>query len=115
MNIINNSARCNPVIRGIGITSAIGQGKDSFCSALLDGRHAFDVMKRPGRQNETAFIGAEIPELLYPDDFPKRVVPIASFSGQVALVTLYEAWKDAKLDGVEPERIGLIIGGKTFS
>ncbi|ASB52648.1 Polyketide biosynthesis malonyl-ACP decarboxylase PksF [Bacillus velezensis] len=27
------------------------------------------------------------------------------------MLTLDEAWKDANLDGVDPERIGLIVGG----
>jgi len=36
-------------ITGIGITSAIGQGKTAFTTALMQGRHAFAVMQRPGR------------------------------------------------------------------
>ncbi len=37
-----------------------------------------------------------------------------SFSGQVALVTLLEAWNEANLAKVEPHRIGLIVGGSNF-
>lgn len=115
------------VITGLGVTSAIGQGKDRFLSALLQGQHAFQVMQRPGRQGPlsstaaegslgktTAFLGAEIPALSIPEEFPQRALRTASWSGQVALVTLQEAWHDANLDAVEPDRIGLVIGGSNF-
>ncbi len=102
------------IITGIGITSAIGQGKDAFTSALLEGRHSFNIMQRPGRQNGTSFIGAEISSLSYPDEFSKRIIRTGSLTEQAAMVTLHEAWKEAKLDNVEPERIGLIIGGSNL-
>ena len=38
------------VVTGIGITSAIGQGRRAFIDALLGGEHRFAVMRRPGRQ-----------------------------------------------------------------
>jgi malonyl-ACP decarboxylase len=104
------------LITGLGITSAIGQGKTAFAGALLQGRHAFSVMQRPCRQRGTAFLGAEIP----PDRPSKRVgtglapVRTASFSGQVALTTLYEAWNEAKLDAVDADRIGLVVGGSNL-
>lgn len=99
------------LITGLGVTSAIGQGKVAFVSALLGGRHAFGVMQRPGRQKGTSFIGAEIPPLSFPQGLSKRLLRTAFFSGKVALITLYEAWDDAKLDAMEPGRIGLVIGG----
>ncbi len=124
---MKNYKKTEVLITGLGVTSAIGQGKKDFKAALLQGRHAFDVMQRPGRQRpgvqsemkegsrpDALFLGAEIPTLTIPDTIPKRVLRTASFSGQVALVTLHEAWNDAKLDGVEPDRIGLVIGGSNF-
>lgn len=108
---------CRPeeiLITGVGITSAIGQGKEAFSSALLQGRHNFGVMQRPGRQKETAFLGAEIPALCYPESFSKKVLRTASFTGQVALATLQEAWQEAELDEVEQCRIGLVIGGSNL-
>jgi malonyl-ACP decarboxylase len=98
-------------ISGLGVTAAIGQGKAAFSSALLEGRHAFAVMQRPGRQKESAFLGAEIADLVQPDALSKRVLRSASFSAQVALATLHEAWHDAALDGCDPTRIGLVVGG----
>lgn len=98
---------------GLGVTSAIGQGKDPFISSLLAGRHAFDVMQRPGRQIpsqtgksskdvpvETAFLGAEIGTLRVPDSIDKKILRTLSFSAQVALATLDEAWQEAKLGDV---------------
>ncbi len=124
---MKNHNHSETFITGLGVTSAIGQGKTAFISALLQGRHAFDVMQRPGRQGplssmttkgeahqETTFLGAEISSLSIPESFSKKVLRTASFSGQVALITLHEAWDDGDLDAVDPDRIGLVIGGSNF-
>ncbi|MES2824525.1 MAG: beta-ketoacyl synthase N-terminal-like domain-containing protein [Pseudomonadota bacterium] len=115
------------VITGLGVTSSVGQGKADFIAALLQGQHKFAVMQRPGRQtsfpaDETGvgseqtseFLGAEISVLSMPDSIPKNLLRTASLSGQVALATLHEAWHEAQLNEVDPERIGLIIGGSNF-
>lgn len=102
------------IVTGLGVTSAIGQGKTGFTSTLMQGHHAFGVMQRPGRQKGTSFLGAEIPTLSYPESFSKRMLRTASFSEQVALVTLHEAWNEAKLDTIDPRRIGLVIGGSNL-
>ena len=99
------------VISGIGVTASIGQGKEAFRSALFEGRHSFRVMERPGRQRGTAFLGAELPELSIPPSIAKRTLRTASLTGQAALVTLQEAWQDADLASIAPERVGLIVGG----
>ncbi|WP_437132552.1 beta-ketoacyl synthase N-terminal-like domain-containing protein [Bacillus atrophaeus] len=102
------------VVTGVGITASIGQGKEAFSSSLMSARHAFGVMKRPGRQKDSQFIGAEIPLLSYPERLSKKLLRKASFSSQAALVTLSEAWEEAKLDDVDPARIGLVAGGSNF-
>jgi malonyl-ACP decarboxylase len=100
------------VITGIGVTTAIGQGKAAFLAALLAGEHAFAVMRRPCRQHgASAFLGAELPELRLPEALPPQLLRQASFSAQVALATLEEAWQEAQLAQLDPERVGLIIGG----
>lgn len=101
-------------ITGIGITSAIGQGKTSFTSALMNAQQAFRVMQRPGRQKGTTFLGAEITSLSYPERLSKRLLRTASLSGQVAMITLHEAWEEAKMDEIDPARIGLVIGGSNI-
>ena len=80
-------------------------------AALTEGRHAFRVMQRPGRQHNTAFLGAEITDLEFPRELEFRGVRTASFSARVALLTVWEAWTDARLQEVDPYRIGLVIGG----
>lgn len=102
------------VITGLGVTSAIGQGKAAFLDALLEGRSAFRVMSRPGRQKNSAFLGAEIDSLQMPDSISPQLVRSASYAGRVALATLHEAWEEARLDSVDPRRIGLVVGGSNF-
>lgn len=93
---------------------------------MFAGAHSFGVMKRPGRgfpadpseagaPTETpAFLGAELGELTLPASLSRKLLRTASLSAQVALVTLEEAWSDAKLDAADPQRIGLIVGGSNF-
>lgn len=114
------SAPARIVVGGIGITASIGQGRDAFADALLAGEHRFAAMRRPGRQRPTEsddaapFIGAEIADLRIPASIPAARLRTASWSAQVAVATLHEAWHDAGLDDVDPARIGLIVGGSNF-
>lgn len=107
-----------PVVTGLGIITAIGQGKDNFIQALLAGRTAFGYLQRPGREGSPAFIGAELPPLAT-DALPaeySRILRRASLSTQVALLAALEAWQDAQLGcgDVDPHRIGLVIGGSNL-
>ncbi|PCK07190.1 MAG: polyketide beta-ketoacyl:ACP synthase [Alteromonadaceae bacterium] len=102
-------------VTGIGVTASIGQGKDEFLSALLQGQSAFSVLRREGRQIEgERFLGAEIPPARYPDSLPKSALQSASLTAQVALTTLHEAWQDAQLDQHDPERVGLVVAGSNL-
>lgn len=101
-------------ITGIGVTAAIGQGKKAFSSALLKGDSSFDILAREGRQHKSSnFIGAEI-RGLDSSHFPAKLLRTISYSAQVALATLHEAYHDANLADVDPKRIGLIVGGSNF-
>jgi malonyl-ACP decarboxylase len=102
------------VITGMGVISAIGQGKAAFATALLDGEAAFDVMQRPGRQQNSAYIGAEIPEIIFLPSIPRQTLRAASLSAQAALAVLQEAWSEARLCDVDPRRVGLIVGGSNL-
>lgn len=99
------------IITGIGVISSTGQGKRAFTNALLAGESAFGVMQRQGRQRESAYIGAEIPEIVFTPDVPKQTRRAASLSAQAALAVLHEAWEEARLSEVDPYRIGLIVAG----
>lgn len=98
------------VISGLGVTTSIGQGKADFLAALLRGDSAFAVMQRPGRQKESAFLGAELGELRRPEGWRAQNASLP-LTSQVALITLAEAWDEARLGDVEPARIGLVLGG----
>jgi malonyl-ACP decarboxylase len=118
---MRGSDRIDIAVSGVGVTSAIGQGQGAFLSALMQGQHAFGVMSRPGRQlpqasstQAAAFLGAEIASLAMPAGLPPAMLRTASFSAQVVLATLHEAWQDAQLAPLaqtSPERIGLVVGG----
>ena len=99
------------VVTGMGVISAIGQGKAAFAKALLDGDSAFGVMQRPGRGGESGYLGAEIDEIVFSTDIARQTLRAASLSARAALVVLQEAWIEARLSDVDPRRIGLIVGG----
>lgn len=102
------------IVSGLGVTSAIGRGKQAFAAALFAGEHGFAVMQRPGRQLDTRFIGAEIAALGRIERLPENLLRSTSFTAQVALATIGEAWVDAELDRVDGRRIGLIVGGSNL-
>ena len=111
------------IATGLGVVTAVGHGKDAFTDALMHGRGAFAVMQRPGRQlpraagsaseppAEARFLGAELAPLTLPAAFSSVRRRTASLSAQAAIACLHEAWKEARLDDVDPVRIGLIVGG----
>nr|UOL51487.1 polyketide beta-ketoacyl: ACP synthase [Streptomyces sp.] len=107
------------VVTGLGVTTAVGQGKEDFTASLLSGHHAFGVLRRPGRSvpvgtdgsGAASFLGAEMAEPAMPGHISARTLRTASLSSRVALATLDEAWRDAGLDEADPARIGLVIGG----
>ncbi len=102
------------VVSGMGVICAIGAGKAAFTRALLNGESAFGVMQRPGRQQETAFLGAEIHDIRFPEEISPRTRRAASLSAQAALVVLQEAWSEARLAEVDPVRVGLVVGGSNI-
>jgi malonyl-ACP decarboxylase len=103
------------VISGVGITTPLGQGSASVLAALLSGTTAFGLMRRPGRQNQDSqFLGAEIRALPPLTQAASNAPRNASWSSQVALTTLAEAWLDAKLDELDATRIGLVVGGSNL-
>jgi malonyl-[acp] decarboxylase len=102
------------VVTGMGVISAIGQGKAAFATALLDGKAAFNVMRRPGRQRESAYLGAEIREMEFTPGIARQTLRAASLSAQAALVALEEAWVEARLSDVDPRRTGLVVGGSNI-
>ncbi|WP_367123235.1 beta-ketoacyl synthase N-terminal-like domain-containing protein [Streptomyces phytohabitans] len=108
------SASAGLVVTGLGVTTAVGRGKADFTRALFAGEHRFGVMDRPGRQSGTRFVGAELPAPVPATRLGARELRTASLTGQVALATLEEAWTEVGLDGYDPDRVGLVIGGSNL-
>src|ERR1700760_4257370 len=104
----------DPVVTGLGVISAIGQGKAAFSKALLDGDAAFTVMQRAGRQRDSAYLGAEIRDFGLSSEITRQTLRAASLSAQAALFVLLEAWLEARLYDLDPRRIGLIVGGSNI-
>jgi malonyl-ACP decarboxylase len=107
--------RGSPVVTGIGVATAFGYGKQSFCDGLFSPRNVFGVLSRPGRQcpePAAPFIGTELPEP--PQILSARVARTTGLTGQVAIAVLDEAWREAGLDAIDPERIGLVVGGSNL-
>lgn len=103
------------VVTGIGVASGLGHGKASLIDGLLAGRDVFSVLSRPGRQapdGKTTFMGVEMPDP--PELLSKRVARTAGFGARVAVAVLDEAWREAELADVDPERIGLVVGGSNL-
>jgi malonyl-ACP decarboxylase len=108
-------------VTGLGVVSAIGADAAEFQAALLQGRGAFGVMMRPGRQVPvrdgdeagvaSAFLGSELPALNRPLLRSRIADRKMSLSAQAALHVVDQAWIDAELDDVPPDRIGLVVGG----
>lgn len=103
------------VATGLGVVSNIGQGKQAFAQALWQGEHNFAELKRAGRQADNPevanFIGAEIDQFTPPKQVSRGMLRTASLSAQLALTAIDEAWQEAQLDGIDSNRIGLVVGG----
>ncbi len=99
------------LVTALGVVSSIGHGKQAFTRGLLAGEHAFGALQRPGRRGQTSFLGAELPPLVHASETTAAAPRGASLSTQAALVALREAWQEARLDEVDPTRIGLVVGG----
>lgn len=104
-----------PVVTGIGVATAFGYGKATLVEGLREPRPVFGELQRSGRQvpgRAAPFRGAELVDP--PERLPPRVARVTGFGGRVAVAVLAEAWEDAGLDDLAPERIGLVIGGSNL-
>lgn len=104
-----------PVVIGIGVATAAGYGKSSFLKVLLDSSNLFGYLRRPGRASKIQnplFIGGELPDP--PQILSPRLSRQTGLTGQVAIAVIDEAWQEAQLDLIDPNRIGLIVGGSNL-
>lgn len=103
------------VVAGIGVACGLGHGKQALRDGLYEARDVFSPLQRPGREaapGARSFIGVEMPDPA--EVLPPRVARTSGLSGRVAAAVIDEAWRDAGLDAVAPERIGLVVGGSNL-
>lgn len=104
-----------PVVTGIGVATGYGYGKPALRQGLFDPTNVFRVMKRTGRQipgRASMFIGVELPEP--PVLLSRRQERTTGLVGRVAVAVLDEAWREARLQHFDPERIGLVVAGSNL-
>ena len=100
---------------GIGVACGLGHGKDAFRKGLFEAPNLFSYLTRDGREppeGESPFIGVEMPDP--PPILPPRLTRTATLSSRAAISVLDEAWNEAGLETVDPERIGLVVGGSNL-
>jgi malonyl-ACP decarboxylase len=96
------------VVSGLGVVTGFGAGRDALKKGLRDSQSLFKPMTRPGRVAAgEAVIGIEMPD-------PPLTLSRAwnmSLPARAAHAAIAEAWDEAALAGVDPARVGLIVGG----
>lgn len=110
-----SSAESTLVLTGVGVAAGAGYGLAALQKALFDAPPPFAALQRSGREpfaDMPPFPGLELPDP--PILLPPRIARTAGFAAHVAIAVLDEAWRDAQLDGVAAERIGLIVGGSNL-
>jgi malonyl-ACP decarboxylase len=102
-------------VTGLGVITATARNLEQFAVALRSGATHFDVLKRPGRAGPQSFPGAEITDSEWISSKP-GLLRTASFSSQIAVETVSQAWMDARLQerDIPGDRIGIVIGGTNF-
>ncbi|MQX35689.1 beta-ketoacyl synthase N-terminal-like domain-containing protein [Roseospira navarrensis] len=102
-------------VTGLGAACGLGHGTAALLEGLLAGRDVFGVLARPGRQapdGSSRFLGVEMPDP--PSVLPPRLARTVGLPGLAAAAVVAEAWHEAGLDAVAPERVGLVVGGSNL-
>jgi len=100
----------------MGVVTSVGASIDSFRESLFSGAGNFGLLRRPGREGDPPFLGAELKDEGLSDfgtTKANRLAMRSTLEGKVALHAVGQAWTDAGLGqrGIDPARIGLVIGG----
>ncbi len=99
------------VITGMGVVSPIGIGTDPFWDALREGRSGVRRLAAFNGSDLPAPLGAEI-EAFDPLKFvrPRKALKVMSRDIQLAFAAAEQAATQAKLDNVDPDRLGVVFG-----
>jgi len=98
------------VVTGMGVVTPVGTGVESFWQGITSGKSAvgpvtqFDASAFPTR------IAAEIRDFDPANYMDRKDVRRADRFVQLAVAASQEAWKDANLSEINPERSGVLVG-----
>ncbi|HYS54572.1 MAG TPA: beta-ketoacyl synthase N-terminal-like domain-containing protein, partial [Thermoanaerobaculia bacterium] len=92
-------------ITGLGIISPFGRGRAMACAAMRDGRSGIRRITSIDTAALNCRIGGEVPAQAHQGAF-KGFDRFSRF----ALIAAEEAMAQAKIENVDPERFGVIVG-----
>ncbi len=98
------------VVTGMGVVTPVGTGVESFWQGITSGKSAvgpvtqFDASAFPTR------IAAEVRDFDPAKYMDRKDVRRADRFVQLAVAASQEAWKDANLSEINPERSGVLVG-----
>jgi 3-oxoacyl-[acyl-carrier-protein] synthase II len=100
------------VVTGMGVISPIGNSKDTYWQALLDGKSGIETITRFDITEYPAKIAGEVKDFDPFTRIEKKEARRMDPSEQYAILASYEAVEDAKLDldSLDLDRCGVVIG-----
>ncbi|MCF7908530.1 MAG: beta-ketoacyl-[acyl-carrier-protein] synthase family protein [Candidatus Omnitrophica bacterium] len=110
---MNNDRRV--VVTGIGVISAVGNGKETFWKAIKEGKSGISEITSMDTSVYKCHLGGEVKDFNPEEFIPKRRIKFLGRSSQLAIAASSLALKDAKLDYKSTERkeMGVIVGTTT--
>lgn len=97
------------VVTGIGPVTPVGIGVEDFWEGLLEGRNGARSLTHIKVDDLSVRIGAPVDvdvDAYIDPEIARRMDRVSQF----AVIAAELAWMDAELDGVDPERVGVVIG-----
>ena len=94
----------NVYVRGVGAITALGTNWQHSLSALANGDSAIATLSNFDATGFPCTVAAAIPDALFQTKTNRRL--------ELALHAAYEAWSQAELHHIPPERIGIFIGSE---
>lgn len=100
------------VITGIGVVSPVGIGKDKFWNSIKSGQSGIDIVTRFDVEDYSSKLAAEVKDFQVTDFIGKKEARRMDLFSQFAMAASIMAMEDAAmpLDGINLERMGVIIG-----
>ncbi|MEU1128917.1 beta-ketoacyl-[acyl-carrier-protein] synthase family protein [Streptomyces sp. NPDC005900] len=102
-------------VTGIGVLTALGEGRGETWKALLDGRSGIGPIQGYDPSSLTTRVAAELADFEPTRYAPRKSLRMTTRNDQLAIAGAALAVEDAGLDvaeaGYDPERAGVFVGG----